>query len=542
MRFSRYRRRAKPSGYGRTLYRLAARLAPTAAQTARGLKQAIRMEARQADDKWQTGFRQFQERWPAHVPKPSDMARSYGHGGYFGRVAGRFIGGVADSLIPDSWRGNHRTKFAQLGAAIGDDVGDFVGRTVPYGDTIAAFAKPVAQTLLPGIFAAGSGAYSADGMDLGDMAQDSVQPMSFMDGEVDSVRIKKKEYLGAIAGSDLIAIRSLVLNAGDPATFPSLSRHAMNFEQYKMHGLIFWFKSTSGESTATASTNIGEVIMCSVSDSEEPVPTTKQHMLETDKPVTAKPSLSSCYGVECADSKVLRIRHGDPNEASADNTTFDMGRFFIGVEGANILSTRVGELWVSYDCTLIRSRDPRGLETLAFRQRFIKGTSALTGVRLFTFPSTNVVNSLKMEFPPLNPLSGLQNTFRFPSFLNDGTFVVILKLLGIGVKVPTPNCLIYQVAPLINGTANCTVTAVRRDQIQTPIIAGNSSFEGSTIGHYIVVINAPDSKQASVEFDGNSIWQNGIFGGTQAGTDLELEIYRIPDVAGTVLNLDNADN
>ena len=509
MRFSRYTRRAKRYGSGRILSRLAARLAPTQYQSARALKQQVRAEIRQADPMYARGFELFRQKWAANPALgPLDEARArtiYGKGGYFGRVAGRYLGGLADQ-----WFGNHRTKFAETGAALGDQAGEYLASKIPFGHAIADYAKPIAQDVLPQYFAAGEGAYTAgDSMD-----GVSSMPMSFMDGEVDSVRIKKKEYLGAIAGSDVLALRSLVVNAGDPATFPSLSRHAMNFEQYKMHGLIFWFKSTSGESTNSANTNIGEIIMCSVSDSQEPLPINKQQLLDTDKPVTAKPSVSSCYGFECADSSVLRIRHGDPNESTGDNTSFDLGRFFIACEGANLATTRVGELWVSYDCTLIRSRDPRGLETLAHRAVY----PAAVNSNLFSSVPAVAVNSLRLT------LAG--NTLTFPQFLNDGTFMVIIKCIGSVLTNPAGS--IVCIAPFPIAGPNLQVINQRVDFAGSGGVA--ASCDGVAIGTYVVRINAPNATTASMSFGNEAQWQIAGGGGATTGV-LEIDVYRIPDVA-----------
>lgn len=507
MRFSRYTRRAKRYGSARILSRLAARLAPTPYQSARALKQEVRQELRARNPDYRDGLASFQTKWAAKGLGPLDPARAvqlYGRGGYWGRTIGGYLGGALGSLV-----GNNRMK--DLGASLGDRAGDFVSDRM---HPAAVAAARVGQYLV------GGGGYHMAGAGSDDMDMAAPQVGSFAEGEVDSVRVKRREYLGAIAGSDALVLRSLVLNAGDPGTFPRLSRMAMNYEQYKMHGLVFWFKSTSGESTNSANTNIGEIIMCSVSDPAEPNPTNKQQLVETDGSVQAKPSISSCYGVECADVPVLKVRHGDPNESTDSATLYDVGKFFIGIEGANVATTRVGELWVTYDVSLIRARDPRGLDTIGFKAYFPNVPQADLFTCIAPAVPTVLLNSLRVVLSSGNKIT-------FPQFLNEGTFVIAMKAIGQPAVSP---CQIVQFGPTISSVSRCVVLEQRVDRLASATVSAGNYSEGVTFCWYVVRINSPDSTQASLTFDSSMNWQSAVPSYFTMNGPLEIDIYRVPDV------------
>lgn len=500
MRFSSYRRRAPKSGTARVLSRIAARLAPTDYQRARALKQGIRAAGRAQDPQYVRGLAAFKQQWNSANPaNPIDDTRAmklYGRGGYWGNMIGGWLGGLT---------GNERMK--SWGASLGDQFGDAVGAYIPGGNQMAAGAEAAHRAYL-----SGSGAYSMNT----DMTP-SPQVGSFAQGEVDSIRIRKREYLGAIKGSVGLVLKTLLINAGESATFPTLSRIAMQYEQYKMNGLVFWFKSTSGESSASGDTAIGEIIMTAIPDSSEPTPQTKAQLVNTDGSVQNKPSLSSCFGFECADIPVLKIRHGDPNESADSATLFDAGRFFLATEGMNADTTRVGELWVTYDCTLIRSRDPRGLETIGYKAYFPNtDRSNILGAAKFVR-----LNSLRMT------CTGL--TLSFPQFVNDGTFIVMMKLIGVPNASAT-DAISHQ-APYWVSTAGCQVLEQRIDSnAAIAHVTANNMTDGIAFGYYVIRVNAPDSAIASITFGANGTWQLATGGGAATGP-LDLEVYRVPDVA-----------
>ena len=498
MRFSRYPRRAKKYGSGRLLSRLAARLAPTDYQRARTLKQGIRAGIRAQDPAYVRGLAAFKSQWntqnPQNLIDDARAVRLYGRGGYFGNLAGSWLGGLV---------GNSR-----MGGMIGDQVGDWVSGLIPGGNAMSAAAEAGHRHFV------GSGGYSMGG-DV-DMTP-SPQVGSFAQGEVDSIRIRKREYLGAIKGSVGIIIKSLLINAGEAATFPTLARVAMQYEQYKMNGLIFWYKSTSGESSSVGDTAIGEIIMAQQSDPAELPPTTKSQLVNTDGSVQNKPSLSSCFGFECADLPILKVRHGDPHEGNEAPTLYDAGKFFLATEGMNVATTRVGELWVTYDVTLIRSRDPRGLETIGYKAQF---PAALNG-NLFGLAKTVKLNSLRMTMTNLNELM-------FPQFINDGTYVVVLRCIG--APLAASNSPIDNRTPFLALVQNGSVIESQRDEnVGAPNIINGNHTDGIAIGWYVIRVNAPDSSICKLGFNGAAVWQ-GPLGGLGSGI-LELDVYRVPDAA-----------
>lgn len=284
-----------------------------------------------------------------------DPKAIFGRGGYWGRMLGGFLGGLT---------GNSTIK--SLATSAFDKAGDYIADRIPGGNLLASGAEALYKA------ASGRGDYT-----LGDSSQ--IVP-SFAGGSMDHVRIRSREYLGPILGSAPLRIDNFVLNPGDTVTFPKLSKLAQFYQQYIMNGCIFYYKSTSGISTNSADTAIGQIHMAMNYDSGEPLYTSKQDLVGSQYANSGLPAQDIVHGVECAaftnGSEVKRIRHGDSGDAKADPLATDQGRFYIAVEGTNAAATRLGELWVTYDVSLIKSRDSKGGEVAAARGKIDNATAA----------------------------------------------------------------------------------------------------------------------------------------------------------------------
>lgn len=465
-----YRQRYRRSSTNSLLRRLVNHVAPTESQIVRILKQQSRGGADQRRQFYEAIERRFPQRF-------NDMQKSYlfGRGGYWGNRIGSYLGGLV---------GN-----ATFGGRLGSAIGDAVGSVVPYGNQIAAAAEHVAKLT-------GHGAYDVAA------PEEAMQVATFQRNDVDCVNIKSREYLGAISGSSAFVLKTLIINPGLLSTFPQLSKLAMHYQQYLIKGLVFTFHSTSGESTNSADTAIGEVLMANQPDSTEADPLNKQQMVALDGSKQAKPSVEQLHGIECAPgfSSIKYIRHGDAIEASQDAQRFDMGKFHIATEGMNAAVTRIGELWVSYDIDLIRSRDSKGQEVAAASFAFPGSAQN----NLFAGVNANTrYNSLGMTYS--------QNTLTWPTFINDGDYQVTLGFVGVGA-------LLTYTSPNILSSANCTVASA-----YTPAATQGVVAQSTNVSSYIIRINAPGSAQASITFNVNSIWP----GNTTTGY-LTVNVKRVP--------------
>jgi hypothetical protein len=193
----------------------------------------------------------------------------------------------------------------------------------------------------------------------------SVESNSLMSGTVpsfskngDGVVMCHKEYLTDIVGSTGFAIQSYNINPGLVSTFPYLSQIALNFETYRLNGLIFEYRPTSGSAISTSSAALGTVIMATNYDPADNLFLNKQQMDSYEFSTSCVPFESMIHPVECKPfSNVLDVQYirtgGVP--AGEDIQFYDRGLFQIATQGMQSAYT-AGELWVSYDVQLLKPR------------------------------------------------------------------------------------------------------------------------------------------------------------------------------------------
>lgn len=430
-----------------------------------------------------------------------EIGKMIGKGGYWGARFGRWLGGLT---------GNNTIKSMLTGAF--DHLGDVVADAVPYGNEIAAGTRMIAEAI-PSL--RGSGAYDLSSR----QATESMQVGSFQQGDVEVIRVRSREYLGSVLGSEGYSVRTLPLNPGSIQTFPGLSKLAMHYEMYRMNGLVFWYHSTSGESTNSANTAIGEVMMANQPDSTASVPADKYQLVRLNGSKQAKPSVDQLHGVECAGNGVKFIRHGDLIESRQDAARFDEGSFHIAVEGCNAAVTRIGELWVTYDVELIRSRDSAGQEVTAYAQLASNciQNSVLTGAG----PSsvTLLANSL-----PMTVVSG--TTIRFPNFVSDGDWMVTVTLSG--SIAPVGSSSFVAIAPNIDNLVNCQLIDYHPAQFGQGSGQGGDFCSRDVTCTGVVRLSAPGTAFAEFRLSGSVFPWVPVQGSASSG-QCRIMINRIPN-------------
>lgn len=226
------------------------------------------------------------------------------------------------------------TPFADVGGMVGSMFG-------PLGSNIGRWLGSGVGTIF------GSGDYAVGGGPKYNMLYNSNQAPQFASSKRQNM-ICHREYLGDLSGSTGFSITSYPINPGQATTFPWLSTVAQSYERYKIHGMVFEFRTTSSEyNTSTAA--LGSVIMATDYNVLNTTFTSKQNMENFEGAMSAKPSISMLHGVECqrtATTDELFVRTGAV-QSSADQRLYDLGQFEIattGMSGAYV----IGELWVTY--------------------------------------------------------------------------------------------------------------------------------------------------------------------------------------------------
>lgn len=176
-----------------------------------------------------------------------------------------------------------------------------------------------------------------------------------------STVFRHREYLCDITSSataGAFKIQSFLINPGYSATFPWLSNIAStSYQKYRIRGMIFEFRSMSGDALNSVNTALGTVIMSTNYSAIDAPFQNKAQMENTDFGMSARPSMCMVHPIEC-DPRMTPlseqyVANGTENRLKYDPRMDDLGVFYIATQCMQGASVNVGELWVSYDIELI---------------------------------------------------------------------------------------------------------------------------------------------------------------------------------------------
>ncbi|QMW68855.1 capsid protein [Crucivirus-392] len=271
---------------------------------------------------------------------------------YYGR--GMYMGGKG------MYMGGKGGYWAQLfGAKKGgwlDKAADSVSGALGL-DSIAGGAASAHQAIMNA--ANGIGDYTTNNIVDGGQGS-AFEPPTFTAGDASSVLISHKEYLSDVYGPPTASLyfenRSISINPGLEQCFPWLSQVANNYEEYEIKQLIFTFKSTVAPIGASASGQVGQVIMATQYDVQDPPFNDKDTMLRYALSASCKATDSAMHGVECDPAKLSGSvgKYVRSSPVGDDLRDYDLGVFNIAT--ANMpdayANQSIGELWVSYTVLL----------------------------------------------------------------------------------------------------------------------------------------------------------------------------------------------
>jgi len=192
----------------------------------------------------------------------------------------------------------------------------------------------------------------------------------------------KHEYLGDIITSSVaraFKLQSFSINPGQETTFPLLSQLAENFDEYEFEGLVFMFRSMSADALNNVDTSLGTVIMSTNYNAANPNFATKAEMEEYEYSTSARPSINQLHYVECDPNQnvfdSLFIRPLAP-ASGTDIRLYDLGVFQIATSGFQGTNVNIGELWVTYQVRLRKSK----LWSALGNSNVVAHCNSLTGV------------------------------------------------------------------------------------------------------------------------------------------------------------------
>jgi len=226
----------------------------------------------------------------------------------------------------------------------------------------------------------------------------------FGTGKVAS-RFKHREFLGDVLSSataNTFKIDSFAINPGLSATFPWLAGVVgAKFQQYRINGMAFEFRSMSSDALNSTNTALGSVIMSTDYDSADSTFTSKQEMENTEYGVSCKPSVNMLHAIECERSQTpvseLYIRaFGVPD--NKDIRFYDLARFSIASTGCQGTNVNLGELWVSYDIECFKAIEqvPGYINPVA--QYDLTGVDATHSLGTADTGQTLVIDQIGLDF------------------------------------------------------------------------------------------------------------------------------------------------
>lgn len=266
---------------------------------------------------------------------------------------------------------------ARIGAWVGDRGQSFLKRLTGFGD-----------------YAEASGPAPIHGLDPPIMTNQSTR----------EVVISHREYIGDVVSgpAGTFSLQSYKINPGNPLTFPWLSSIASNFQQYRMQGCVFEFKTTSADALNSVNTALGQIIMATNYNVVQGDFQSKYEMENTEFANSCKPSASMMHAIECAKHLTVldelyvapegNIPVGQPEQFC------NFANFQIATNGLQGSNVNLGELWVTYEVCLMKP--------------IVPSVAGVTGGVFLRYSATSAATSTAIS--NVTPLA----VFRAPAAIN----------------------------------------------------------------------------------------------------------------------------
>nr|QKV51154.1 putative capsid protein [Crucivirus sp.] len=285
-------------------------------------------------------------RAPARQSRSAAPRRRRGGGGSGGRQGRR-----------TQRQGAVRTTLARAAPSVGAKI----GRTL--GGPVGGFLGRAAGGLFSKIF--GRGSYEVKTNTItrpGSYVMDGQDQVPLMHNDRGTARIRHREYVQDLQTSVAFANTRFAINPTNTQLFPWLSALAQNYEQYKILGMVFEWKSLSADALNSTNTALGSVSLATQYNALDAPFLNKQQVLNYQFATSCKPAECMMHPLECDPSQTpsqpLYIRIG--SQQSGDARLYDMGILNFVAVGSQAAAI-AGELWVTYDILLIKPRLSSGL-------------------------------------------------------------------------------------------------------------------------------------------------------------------------------------
>lgn len=290
---------------------------------------------------------------------------------------------------------------------------------------------------------------------------DSSPPMFGPNGR--GVVVRHREYLGDVSPTVNFTVKTYPINAGLSTTFPWLAQTAAAFEQYRVLGMVFEYKSLSSDAvlSSSASSSLGAVIMSTQYNVYDPIPTSKVIMENYLYANSSKPSMNILHPIECDNTetptKLLYVRQAD---IGGDYRLYDLGNFSIATSGMQNTAGVIGELWVTYEIEFYKPKQlgiPASVITPSDHYQFypVSVSGGIFGGPGNPSPTKTNGSSLGTSITASVPT--YFDTINFPTaatYMVHWTTVGTSASIAAGALLPTPNLALLQF--WVNDTQSAT--------------------------------------------------------------------------------------
>jgi len=326
------------------------------------------------------------------------------------------------------------------------------------------------------------------------------------------VIVRHREYIGDIAATSAFTVQKFILNPGLQETFPWLSQMANSFEQYKLHGVLFEFVSTSSDAllSSATSTALGSVMMSTDYDVADIPPPDKRTMLNAEFSSSAKPSCSFIHPIECErkqSAQNILYTRGAAVPDGYDPRLYDFANFYIATEGMQAASGNIGELWVTYEIEFLKQQFYYAGLADHYRMTAITGSRPLGTVSGSNIASGGTIGGL---------IAGDALSYAFPPLMGSGKFLMTYA-------VKATNAAMSTTIPTITFTNAVGLSVLQNDTVNQMGVPENAT---STVRWGITCVLQLTGQGAYINFSTGNLPD-----GTAAG---DFWVVRLPDSITTL--------
>lgn len=175
--------------------------------------------------------------------------------------------------------------------------------------------------------------------------------------------ISHREYVGDVvtsATANTFKINNWGLNVGSSQTWEFLAQIACNYEEFKLQGVLFVFKSTSCDALSSVNTALGSVIMATNYNPYAAAFTSKAEMEGYQYCTAGLPSSDLIHPIECDPFEgaisTFYVQAGQSYAAPSDLRFSQPGTFYLATTGFQGTNVNIGELWVTYQVMLLKPK------------------------------------------------------------------------------------------------------------------------------------------------------------------------------------------